>query len=54
MIIKPNNNIAEKLRNHVNSHGGPSLENGVWQLMLDAAGEIERLQSEVKKEAPHE
>lgn len=54
MSKNPNNNIAEKLRNHVNSRGGASLENSVWQLMLDAADEIERLQFEVKKEAPHD
>jgi hypothetical protein len=29
--------IVERLRNHVNHRNGPSLLNGAWQMMLDAA-----------------
>lgn len=35
--------IVERLRKHVNDRGGTSLENGTWQMMLDAAAEIEDL-----------
>jgi hypothetical protein len=34
--------VVERLRNHVNNRGGASLQNGAWQMMLDAADEIER------------
>jgi hypothetical protein len=35
--------IVERLRKHVNNRGGPSLQNGAWEMMLEAADEIERL-----------
>ncbi|MGM5018687.1 hypothetical protein [Tardiphaga sp. 367_B4_N1_1] len=35
--------IVERLRKHVNDRGGASIDNGAWQMMLDAAGEIEDL-----------
>jgi len=38
----PAADIVERLRNHVNNRGGASLQNGAWQMMLDAADEIER------------
>lgn len=34
--------IVDRLRKHVNNRGGASLQNGAWQMMLDAADEIER------------
>ena len=37
--------IVKKLRQHVESRGGPTL-NGAWQMMLDAADEIEHLRKE--------
>jgi uncharacterized coiled-coil DUF342 family protein len=38
--------IVERLRNHVNHRNGPSLLNGAWQMMLDAADEITKLRAE--------
>jgi hypothetical protein len=38
--------IVERLRNHVNHRNGPSLLNGAWQMMLDAADEIAKLRAE--------
>jgi hypothetical protein len=38
--------IVERLRNHVNHRNGPSLLNGAWQMMLDAAEEITKLRVE--------
>jgi hypothetical protein len=35
--------IVERLRKHVNNRGGPSLQNGAWEMMLEAADEIEKL-----------
>ncbi len=49
MTEKTNNNITEKLRNHVTGVESPVFENSVRQLMLDAADEIECLQDEIKK-----
>lgn len=37
--------IVERLRDHVDNRGGPSIENGAWQMMLEAADEIERLKA---------
>lgn len=37
--------LVERLRNHVNNRGGPSIENGAWQMMLDAADMIEHLKA---------
>lgn len=49
MTTKP---LAQRLREHVMSRGGPSkdasgnpvLPNGAWQMMLDAADHIESLE----------
>jgi hypothetical protein len=38
--------IVERLRNHVNHRNGPSLLNGAWQMMLEAADEIANLRAE--------
>jgi hypothetical protein len=38
--------IVERLRNHVNHRNGPSLLNGAWQMMLDASDEIANLRAE--------
>ncbi|QUS40546.1 hypothetical protein RPMA_18180 [Tardiphaga alba] len=38
--------IVERLRKHVNDRGGASIDNGAWQMMLDAASEIEGLRME--------
>lgn len=35
---------AARLREHVGVRGGPTLQNGVWQLMLDAADEMDAIQ----------
>lgn len=35
--------IVKRLRDHVNNRGGPSIQNGAWEMMLEAADEIERL-----------
>jgi hypothetical protein len=37
--------IAERMRKHVTDRGGPTL-NGAWQMMVEAAAEIERLTRE--------
>lgn len=39
--------LVERLRAHVNNRGGASLQNGAWQMMLDAADKIEKLQRRV-------
>jgi hypothetical protein len=36
--------VKKRLRDHVVSRGGPSIHNGVWQLMLDAADYIQALE----------
>lgn len=36
--------IVQRLRDHVAARGGPTLENGAWQMMLDAADRIEALE----------
>lgn len=38
--------IVKRLRNHVNNRGGPSIANGAWEMMLEAADEIERLRDQ--------
>lgn len=38
--------IVERLRKHVGDRGGASLQNGAWQMMLEAADEIEGLRME--------
>jgi hypothetical protein len=43
--------IVDRLRNHVNNRGGASLQNGAWQMMLEAADEIEFLRRAVKTAA---
>lgn len=35
--------LIKRLRQHVNSRGGASIENGAWSMMLKAADELERL-----------
>lgn len=40
--------IVERLRNHVNHRGGPTIENSAWQMMLEAAAEIEKLRAALK------
>ncbi len=37
--------LIERLRDHVNKRGGPALKNGAWDMMLEAAAEIERLRA---------
>jgi len=37
--------IKERLRKYVRDRGGTRIENGAWQMMLEAADEIERLRS---------
>lgn len=39
--------IVERLRKHVNDRGGASIDNGAWQMMLDAADEIVHLRDEL-------
>lgn len=48
--------LVKRLRKHVEDRGGPKLENGAWQMMLDAANEIERLraENEIYKAADYE
>jgi hypothetical protein len=38
--------IVERLRKHVNDRGGSSIANGAWEMMLEAASEIEHLRLE--------
>jgi hypothetical protein len=40
--------IVKRLRNHVNERGGPTLNNGTWELMLRAADLIEELIDKAK------
>lgn len=35
--------IEERLRQYVTARGGPQIENDAWNMMLEAADEIERL-----------
>lgn len=35
--------VVLRLRAHVYTRGGPTLSNGAWAMMLEAADEIERL-----------
>jgi hypothetical protein len=37
--------LADRLRRHVQERGGPTIENGVWQLMLDAADALDAVPS---------
>lgn len=39
--------IVERMRNHVNYRGGPTIENSAWQMMLESADEIERLRAAI-------
>lgn len=41
--------LVERLRAHVNNRGGASIQNGAWQMMLDAADQIEQLQDDRRK-----
>lgn len=49
--------LKERLRNHVRDRGGLSkdrdgkivIQNGAWQMMLDAAAEIEGLERQIAK-----
>lgn len=41
--------IVERLRAHVKDRGGSSLANGAWDMMLEAANEIERLEFEYER-----
>lgn len=41
------NEISQKLRSYVQSRGGPALKGGAWELMLEAADEIDRMQTRV-------
>jgi hypothetical protein len=36
--------IIQRLRAHVAARGGPTVANGAWQMMLDAADRIETLE----------
>ena len=40
------NDLVKRLRSHVVSRGGASIENGAWQMMLDAADRIMELEKE--------
>jgi len=52
--------IVQALRDHVNSRGGPSknengeviMKNGAWDMMLEAADEIEKLRGVITGELP--
>jgi hypothetical protein len=46
--------IVERLRKHVNNRGGPSLQNGAWEMMLEAADLIERLRGPLQDLASYE
>ena len=45
--------LAERLRYHVNSRlvekNAPSLANGAWAMMLEAADKIDRLESDLSE-----
>jgi hypothetical protein len=45
-VMNTEQDIVERLRNHVNHRNGPSLLNGARQMMLDAADEITNLRAE--------
>lgn len=41
--------IVERLRSHVQRGGGAQIRHGAWDMMLEAADEIERLMGAVTK-----
>lgn len=43
--------IVERLRKHVTDRGGASIDNGAWQMMLDAAAEITKLRADLACES---
>jgi hypothetical protein len=45
--------IVDRLRKHVNDRGGPSIDNGAWMMMLEAADIIEMLRRENLHSCPH-
>lgn len=40
--------ITKRLRDHVNNRGGPSIQNGAWEMMLEAADFIEQLREALR------
>lgn len=40
--------IVKRLRDHVNNRGGPSIQNGAWEMMLEAADFIEQLREALR------
>lgn len=41
--------LIDRLRSHIRSRGGPTIENGAWALMLAAAAQVERDQAELAR-----
>jgi hypothetical protein len=46
--LEANRDIVKRLRDHVNNRGGPSIQNGAWEMMLEAADEIERFREALR------
>lgn len=38
--------LVKRLRDHVNVRGGPTMKNGAWDMMLEAADRIDELEAE--------
>lgn len=41
--VIPDAALCERLRKHVQDRGGAAIENGAWQMMLEAADRLESL-----------
>lgn len=42
------NSLQTRLREHVKKRGNPTIPNGAWDMMLEAADRIDDLEAEVK------
>jgi hypothetical protein len=40
--------IVKRLRDHVNNRGGASIQNGAWEMMLEASDMIEQLREALR------
>jgi hypothetical protein len=48
ILDEANKSLVERLRNHVQDRGGPTHQNGAWEMMLEAADRIESQQLDIK------
>ena len=41
--------LAKRMRDHVNVRGGPTMKNGAWNMMLEAADKMEAQEATIQK-----